>query len=89
MLDIEQVRLIVNLDDLRDYDRSYADGLLLQPMDYLPAFNAALLQLVQVLHDPVKHKIATNECEWGAVSFELCSLGRLCRSSRLVRPAAL
>jgi DNA replication licensing factor MCM3 len=26
MLDIEQVRLIVNLDDLRDYDRSYADG---------------------------------------------------------------
>jgi DNA replication licensing factor MCM3 len=26
MLDIEQVRLIVNLDHLRDYDRSYADG---------------------------------------------------------------
>jgi len=26
MLDIEQVRLIVNLDDLRDYDRAYADG---------------------------------------------------------------
>ena len=26
MLDNEQVRLIVNLDDLRDYDRVYADG---------------------------------------------------------------
>ena len=26
MLDVEQVRLIVNLDDLRDYDRTYADG---------------------------------------------------------------
>lgn len=26
MLDLEQVRLIVNLDDLRDYDRTYADG---------------------------------------------------------------
>jgi hypothetical protein len=26
MLDNEQVRLIINLDDLRDYDRSYADG---------------------------------------------------------------
>ena len=26
MLDHEQVRLIVNLDDLRDYDRAYADG---------------------------------------------------------------
>jgi DNA replication licensing factor MCM3 len=26
MLDNEQVRLIVNVDDLRDYDRTYADG---------------------------------------------------------------
>lgn len=26
MLDNEQVRLIVNIDDLRDYDRAYADG---------------------------------------------------------------
>ncbi len=26
MLDRGEVRLIVNLDDLRDYDRSYADG---------------------------------------------------------------
>ncbi|EIW70928.1 hypothetical protein TREMEDRAFT_28916 [Tremella mesenterica DSM 1558] len=61
MLDNEQVRLIVNLDDLRDYDRTYADGLLLQPTSYLPALDAALLQLVQALHDPLKHKIAGNE----------------------------
>nr|XP_018263376.1 minichromosome maintenance protein 3 [Kwoniella dejecticola CBS 10117]OBR85534.1 minichromosome maintenance protein 3 [Kwoniella dejecticola CBS 10117] len=61
MLDLEQVRLIVNLDDLRDYERSYADGLLLQPTSYLPALDAALTQLVQSLHDPVKHKIAGNE----------------------------
>ncbi|KAK4686427.1 DNA replication licensing factor MCM3, partial [Tremellales sp. Uapishka_1] len=61
MLDLEQVRLIVNLDDLRDYDRVYADGLLLEPTSYLPAFDAALLQLVQALHDPLKHKIADNE----------------------------
>jgi DNA replication licensing factor MCM3 len=26
MLDNEQVRLIVNLDDLRDYNREYANG---------------------------------------------------------------
>ena len=26
MLDNEQVRLIVNIDDLRDYNRTYADG---------------------------------------------------------------
>lgn len=79
MLEIEQVRLIVNLDDLRDYDRVYADGwvldsssryrtlipyvrLLLQPTSFLPAFDAALLQLVQALHDPIKHKIVGNEC---------------------------
>ena len=37
--------------------------LLLQPTSYLPAFDAALLQLVQALHDPVKHNIVGNECE--------------------------
>lgn len=78
MLDLEDVRLIVNLDDLRDYDRSYADGyvnedgnlllmvicsLLLQPTSYLPAFDAALLQLVNALHDPMKHTIGGKECE--------------------------
>jgi DNA replication licensing factor MCM3 len=26
MLRLEEVRLIVNLDDLRDYNRDYADG---------------------------------------------------------------
>ncbi|WVW83594.1 hypothetical protein I302_105615 [Kwoniella bestiolae CBS 10118] len=61
MLDLEQVRLIVNLDDLRDYERTYADGLLLQPTQYLPALDAALMQLVQSLHDPTKHKITGNE----------------------------
>ncbi len=32
MLDNEQVRLIVNLDDLRDYDRVYADGWVKRPV---------------------------------------------------------
>ena len=44
------------------------DRLLLQPTSYLPAFDAALLQLVQALHDPVKHKIGGNECEYGEPS---------------------
>ena len=39
------------------------ESLLLQPTSYLPAFDAALLQLVQALHDPSKHKIGGNECE--------------------------
>jgi DNA replication licensing factor MCM3 len=38
--------------------------LLLQPTDFLPALDTALLQLVQALHDPVKHRIAGNECEF-------------------------
>lgn len=65
MLDLEQNRLIVNLDDLRDYDRSYADGLLLKPTEFLPAIEAALLQLVQALHEPHKHDIADKEYHVG------------------------
>ncbi|WVO16414.1 hypothetical protein L204_104089 [Cryptococcus depauperatus] len=57
MLDDEQVRLVVDLNHLRSYEKTYADGLLLQPMQYIPAIDAALLQLVQSLHNPVKHKI--------------------------------
>ncbi|WVQ82394.1 hypothetical protein IAT38_004522 [Cryptococcus sp. DSM 104549] len=57
MLDDEQVRLIVDLNHLRRYDRTYADGLLLTPMQFVPALDAALAQLVQSLHNPVKHKI--------------------------------
>jgi hypothetical protein len=108
MLDNEQVRLIVNIDDLRDYDRAYADGwvaaallmivvtdvcssLLLQPTSYLPAFDAALLQLVQALHDPGKHKITGNECEHLRVGMvehtdHDC---RLCRTEGIVRSTAL
>lgn len=38
-------------------------SLLLDPMSYLPAFDAALDQLAKVLHDPVKHKIADSQCK--------------------------
>lgn len=57
MLDVEGQRLIVNLDDLRDYNRAYADGLLMQPMQFLPAIEAALKQVVQSLYDTEKHQI--------------------------------
>lgn len=37
MLRKEEVRLIVNLDDLRDYNREYADGCVLRSeLDPLP-----------------------------------------------------
>jgi DNA replication licensing factor MCM3 len=57
MIRAEQTRLIVNIDDLRDYNRDFADGLLKQPTDYLPAFDDALLHVVERLYDADKHEI--------------------------------
>jgi DNA replication licensing factor MCM3 len=57
MLRADKTRLIVNLDDLRDYNREFADGLLKQPVEYLPAFDDALLNMVQQVHDVGKHEI--------------------------------
>lgn len=58
----DTTRLIVNIDDLRDYQREYADGLLKQPIEYLPAFDAALTQVIKlVISDPEKQKIVDNK----------------------------
>ncbi|KAI0095280.1 ATP dependent DNA helicase [Irpex rosettiformis] len=57
MLRQDQRRLIVNIDDLRDYRRDFADGLLKQPVDYLPAFDDALISIVQRVYDKEKHEI--------------------------------
>ncbi|GJN89130.1 hypothetical protein Rhopal_002104-T1 [Rhodotorula paludigena] len=42
MCEAQERRLIVNLDDLRDYDREFCDGLLKEPAAWLPAADAAL-----------------------------------------------
>ncbi|KAI0047817.1 MCM-domain-containing protein [Auriscalpium vulgare] len=57
MLRLDQSRLIVNLDDLRDYRRDFADGLLKQPVDFLPAFDDALNTVIQQVYDMDKHEI--------------------------------
>ncbi|KAF8898462.1 ATP dependent DNA helicase [Infundibulicybe gibba] len=57
MLRLEQTRLMVNIDDLRDYNREYADGLLKYPFEYLPAFEHALSKLISDVHQPEKHEI--------------------------------
>lgn len=59
MLRTDQTRLIVNIDDLRDFDRDSVNGLFKQPTDYLPAFDAALAQVVQHVYNPEKHDIAS------------------------------
>lgn len=73
MLDDEQVRLIVDLNHIRSYERSYADGLLLQPMEYVPALDAALTQLVQSLHNPTKHKIENKQCKYSRCGHLICT----------------
>ncbi|KAG1757266.1 MCM2/3/5 family-domain-containing protein [Suillus lakei] len=57
MLRTDQTRLIVNIDDLRDYNREYADGLLKQPIDFLPAFDDALVGIITQVHDTEKHEL--------------------------------
>ncbi|KAI0639086.1 ATP dependent DNA helicase [Trametes polyzona] len=57
MLRQDQRRFIINIDDLRDYRRDFADGLLKQPVDYLPALEDALAKVVERVHDREKHEI--------------------------------
>ncbi|KAJ8517039.1 hypothetical protein ONZ45_g5738 [Pleurotus djamor] len=65
MLRTDQTRLVVNIDDLRDYNREFTDGILKQPVDYLQACDDALLSIVQRVHDPEKHEIATKSYRIG------------------------
>ncbi|EJD04325.1 ATP dependent DNA helicase [Fomitiporia mediterranea MF3/22] len=58
MLREDSTRLIVNIDDLRDYRREYADGLLKAPTEYLSAAEEALLTIVKTVYDPEKHALA-------------------------------
>ncbi|KAF8610801.1 MCM-domain-containing protein [Ceratobasidium sp. AG-I] len=65
MLRLEETRLIVNIDDLRDYNPEYAMGLLKHPHEYIPAFDAALLERVKIQYDVDKHDIAGKEYNVG------------------------
>ncbi|QRW00633.1 DNA replication licensing factor MCM2/3/5 family pretein [Ceratobasidium sp. AG-Ba] len=65
MLRLEETRLIVNIDDLRDYSPEHAIGLLKRPHEYIPAFDAALLERVKIQYDVDKHDIAGKEYNVG------------------------
>lgn len=65
MLRADQTRLVVNIDDLRDFKREYADGLLKNPFDHLPAFDAALLNVIQRVYDPDKYTIESKNYKVG------------------------
>ncbi|KAJ7462807.1 MCM2/3/5 family-domain-containing protein [Mycena galericulata] len=65
LLRTDQTRLIVNIDDLRDFKREYADGLLKQPFDYLPAFEAALRAVIQRQPESEKYDIESKNYHIG------------------------
>ncbi|KAG8959874.1 MCM DNA helicase complex subunit [Tulasnella sp. 419] len=65
LLNSDNTRLLVNLDDIRQYDRESADGLLKHPSDYLPALETALRARVTFLMDPTKHDIADKDFKVG------------------------
>ncbi|EPY49997.1 MCM complex subunit Mcm3 [Schizosaccharomyces cryophilus OY26] len=56
MLNMGQRRLIVNIDELRDYNKELADGILYQPMEFAEPFNEALQGVISTLIDPIVHK---------------------------------
>ncbi|SPO21868.1 probable MCM3 - subunit of pre-replication complex [Ustilago trichophora] len=57
MLRMDARRLIINIDDLRSYNRDFATGLLNEPNEYLPAFDAALHMSVELAANPIKDDI--------------------------------
>ncbi|KAJ7693623.1 MCM2/3/5 family-domain-containing protein [Mycena rosella] len=65
LLRSDQTRLIVNIDDLRDYNRDFANGLLKQPVDYLPAFEKALFAVIQRQPESEKYDIESKNYRIG------------------------
>lgn len=52
MLKHHKSRLIVNVNDVRQFNRDLANLLLQQPIDYLPTFEKALKEVIQELNEP-------------------------------------
>ena len=49
MLNRQQRRLIVSIDDIRTHSRELADGILFQPFDFAPCFDRALKNIIDTL----------------------------------------
>lgn len=52
MLQRSQCRLIISVDELREFDAEYANGIMNEPADYLPAAESALKDAVMAIYDP-------------------------------------
>ncbi|KAG8934037.1 MCM DNA helicase complex subunit [Tulasnella sp. 417] len=67
MLDQDKTRLLVSVDDLRRYNKNYADGLLKHPSEYLPAFEAGLAERVKANLNQEKHVISGKDFKIGLI----------------------
>ncbi|ODQ66025.1 MCM-domain-containing protein [Nadsonia fulvescens var. elongata DSM 6958] len=55
MLQKNERRLVISLDELREFDRSFWNGVLNSPSEFLPAIDRALRDAVFALRDPYIH----------------------------------
>lgn len=54
LLRLKKQRLVISLDVLRAYNREVATGILYEPNEYLPAFDRALRDVIEEVHNPIK-----------------------------------
>jgi DNA replication licensing factor MCM3 len=57
----DERRLVVNIDEVRGFNRDFATGLLEEPNEYIPAFESALRTLVHSVADRLKDDIADKQ----------------------------
>ncbi|KAK9389244.1 MCM2/3/5 family-domain-containing protein [Lipomyces mesembrius] len=67
MLARNERRLIVSIDEMRDFDREFWNGILNEPSDYLPAVDRGLREVVMAVRDKSRH--STNESDAFYVAF--------------------
>lgn len=57
----DERRLVINIDEVRAFNREFATGLLEEPNEYIPAFENALLTLIKSMADPLKDDITNKQ----------------------------
>jgi DNA replication licensing factor MCM3 len=77
MLQKNERRLVVSLDDVRDYNADLAQGLLSRPLDFTQAFNHALKEIVKTLRQARPDQTAADVlyyCAWaGSFGLNACN----------------
>jgi len=57
MLNRQQRRMNVSIDDLREYNRELCQGVLNSPAEFMPSFDRALREVVLAVRDPSRHTV--------------------------------